>query len=255
MTHVRLNRRNGLSRLSGSWDFSRITSQITREASLSPALRSYVRVRWDEYLRKHPGAYDGRLLRLENIHLSNQTISIAVSETRFSHYIASRAPLFTDHFSETERADPLGMTAVIRTSDHQYLIGVRSEGADQNPGQLYFVGGFPEIGTSASPDNIDFAGELRREILEETGISSETITSCRLIGIAYDPEYCHPELFFLADCFVPADVLRGRMKTAKSGEYGHLRLVPRAALSESTPEPRSWSYRQALRFLEEIEPG
>jgi hypothetical protein len=127
--------------------------------------------------------------------LTSETLSIEVSQTRFSQYIATRAPSFTERFSEAERADPLGMTAVIRTRDHQYVIGVRSEAADQNPGHLYFIGGFPES-TSAPSTGFDLAGELRREIREETGIGSDSIRSSRLIGIAYDPEYCHPELFF-----------------------------------------------------------
>ena len=94
-----------------------------------------------DFQHKRPGAYDGTLAGLRKIS-GRHTLHLEIAPVSFSWYLATREPSITPGWS---RADPLGTTSLITTPDRHVLVSVRSLMADQNPGGLYFIGGFAEF--------------------------------------------------------------------------------------------------------------
>jgi len=117
-------------------------------------------------------------------------LTCLVKPTSYAEYVATRAPAFEITHPGVERANPLGITIVIVSSDDSVVVTYRSSGADQNPGMPYFIGGYlepPQDGTFA---NI-VGSNATREVIEELGAVTQNVL---VVGVAADPLYCHPEL-------------------------------------------------------------
>ncbi|RWD63936.1 MAG: NUDIX hydrolase [Mesorhizobium sp.] len=159
---------------------------------------------WDALVNRRPEMFDGRLLRLKSIDVGGQ-IEFRCEATNFSSYILSRNPSFTTRFPRSERANPIGLTLLVATADDQVLVTQRSLQAEQNPGGLYFVGGFAE--PLADDGAVDLFGEATRELVEEIALVEICRDQSLCIGLGYDPSFCHPELFFLVKTEIAADVV------------------------------------------------
>jgi hypothetical protein len=212
---------------------------------------SYIEKRWSAFCDSHPSAFNGKLLRLKSWENDNNTLRLHCETTYYSYYIGTRDPNFAENFSKEERADPLGLIIIPITKDKNVVMSKRSSAMEQNPGKLFFFGGYAEPST-LNTTSIDLKKESLREINEELGVASAVFFN--FIGLAYDPEYCHPEIFSVAILDVTRDELSTRWQEARDrNETESLFFLPLDHFCNRDSMPNednaSWSYRTALKLF------
>jgi 8-oxo-dGTP pyrophosphatase MutT (NUDIX family) len=167
-------------------------------ASSSPVARTeqttleFVDTFWTSYRVLYPVAFDGPMVGLLWIEsCTARKLRLRVKTTSFARYVATRSPSFASAHPKIERANPIGLTIMVVSADGQVAITKRSASLDQNPGKLYFIGGYIEPSSSGHLKGL-VCKNAAREISEELGLAGSGVA---VTGMAIDPEYCHPELF------------------------------------------------------------
>lgn len=207
---------------------------------------------WDNFQQNRPNAFDGKLVRLRSFIATGDAASVTVQGTSFSAYISSRHPSFLENFPDSERADPLGLTVLLLSADDHLIITQRSLTAEQNPGGLYFVGGYAE--PALQNGEIDLFAEACREVEEELGLANADPAKSRLIGLAYDPVYCHPELFFIVKSQATAEQILQAYNNADDRHEAHrvfsapFDVVLKDEIEEIASQPKTWSYIKGINF-------
>jgi hypothetical protein len=207
---------------------------------------------WAEFSRKRPSSFDGELLRLKSFRSGADTAVLTMERTSFSAYIATREPHFGTLFPGLERADPLGITVLVVSRDNQLILTQRSLMAEQNPGAVYFVGGYAE--PSQVDANLNVFFEAAREVQEEIAVDDLKQSKAWVIGLAYDPVYCHPELFILAESDYTGEEIISRSLSARDRDEanGIFATAVHSVFSEdhgALPSlPKTWSYLKGIQF-------
>jgi 8-oxo-dGTP pyrophosphatase MutT (NUDIX family) len=114
--------------------------------------------------------WNGRVLLLHRYAIEASIFRGAYFETDFASFLAWRDWDFPDE----AKANCFAM-GVLRSSDGAYLLG-RMAKHTANAGKTYFPAGTPD------PDDViggkvDLAGSVMRELAEETGLTSDDVTS------------------------------------------------------------------------------
>jgi 8-oxo-dGTP pyrophosphatase MutT (NUDIX family) len=208
---------------------------------------------WAAVCAKRPAAFDGSLLRMASYWVDGERLSIAASRTRFSAYVATRHPAFASEYPDADRADPLGLTAIVLTTDGNVIVTKRSLLADQNPGGLYLIGGYAEPGESDG--RVDLFNEIAREVEEEIAVRDVSRSEAIAIGLAYDPVFCHPELFLLMPSkSTAADILSGADAAPDRNEASELLFYSVDDLLDDNGPHKyaalTWSFIKARKFLQ-----
>ncbi|TBC66958.1 NUDIX hydrolase [Rhizobium ruizarguesonis] len=237
--------------------FSVFADQIECDLSGEFFLRQDIEERrksdWDVIRNKRPSVFDGALLRMVSHRLGDRRLHISASRTSFSAYVMTRPPDFLQKYGDVERANPLGLTAIVRTADDQIIVTVRSLTADQNPGALYLIGGYAEPAERDGP--IDLFDEAKREVEEEIAVTDIDRSRSLAIGLAYDPMYCHPEMFLLMPSkSAAASIIANAGNAPDRNEASELLACPtNQFLDDAGPlasTPKTWSFIKARQFLQ-----
>lgn len=228
-----------------------IHCRLAGEFALSEIVEAERKFGWDRFLARHPAAFDGRLLRMAAYGIENGRLTITANSTCFSAYVVTRHAGFAEEHPQAERADPLGLTVVLITADQQVILTKRSLTAEQNPGALYLVGGYAE---PAAGEETDLFEEAARELAEEIAVTDLDRSESFAIGLAYDPVFCHPELFLLTESrSSAAEILDGAHHAPDRNEAGELFASPLSDIlndDDFLPDaPRTWSFLKAQSFL------
>lgn len=133
------------------------------------------------------------------------------------------------------------------------MVTKRSLLADQNPGGLYLIGGYAEPGESDGP--VDIFNEIAREVEEEIAVGDVSRSEAVAIGLAYDPVFCHPELFLLMPSkSTAADILSGADAAPDRNEASELLVYSvDDVLDDIGPHKYAaltWSFIKARKFLQ-----
>lgn len=220
---------------------------------LSDPVEALRKAGWDRFLAKHPAAFDGQLLRMAEHRIEDNRLTITAQSTCFSAYVATRHAGFAEEHPQAERADPLGLTVVLVTADQQVIVTRRSLTAEQNPGALYLIGGYAE---PAKGEEIDLFDEAARELAEEVAVTDIARSSAFAIGLAYDPVYCHPELFLMASSrSTAAEILGGARHAPDRNEAAELFASPLSDILNNEDfmpgSAKTWSFLKAQAFLQQ----
>jgi 8-oxo-dGTP pyrophosphatase MutT (NUDIX family) len=113
---------------------------------------------------KTPSVWNGRVLLLGQWTLADRAMRGTYFETDFASFMAWRDWGFPDQ----SVANCFAMGA-IRTADGAYLLGVMGRHT-VNAGKIYFPAGTPDL-DDITGDAVDLAGNIAREVLEETGLT------------------------------------------------------------------------------------
>lgn len=177
----------------GPWEANKVNVFFENDyVENDETTNAYINDIWDAFCKKRAKCYDSELLRLNSWNSDNDMLKINTGITLYSQYIGTRDPIFTEKCLTGNRANPIGMTIIPITSDRKIIITKRSTKMEQNPNKLYFCGGYAE--PNLDKDNsINLVSEALREAREELGVNK--FQYFNFIGLAYDPVYCHPELF------------------------------------------------------------
>jgi 8-oxo-dGTP pyrophosphatase MutT (NUDIX family) len=230
----------------------RIECNVLKSFQLSAVVDQKRQATWDAFRAKHPTAFDGALLRMANHRVEAGRLIIDAHRTSYSAYVTTRHPEFADEHPGAERADPLGMTAIVLTKDSAVIVTKRSLSADQNPGALYLIGGYAE--PLEKGKTVDLFSEVAREVMEEIAVKDLNRSTSFAIGIAYDPVFCHPELFLLTvSQSTFSEILEGAHEAPDRNEAAELIALPLLDfIQEQGPfpaAPKTWSFTKARAFL------
>jgi 8-oxo-dGTP pyrophosphatase MutT (NUDIX family) len=229
-----------------------VSAVVSGDYAPPPALAKCIERNWCETLARRPDQYDGSLCRLVDVEVVDGRAVLNLERTSFSAYVGTRSPDALNGVTG-ERADPLGLTVLVQTRDARLLVTRRSTAAEQNPGGLYFVGGYME--PPPADGQVAFAEEVAREVGEEIGVVLEP-RELRILGIGYDDAFCHPEAFFLAITSLTAeDILAAARRARDASEADRiyfLSLNDLTAIPSEWIQHSTWSYRTGANLMRDI---
>ncbi len=204
--------------------------------------------KWQSHTLLHPDAFDGEMLGVVS-YREDCGLHLIVRITSYAEYIATRDPGFAASHPQLRRANPLGVTILLKTADQMVIASRRSLTAEQNPGLLYFIGGYahPRDVLDASSD---FSLQtIIRESAEELAVN---VSSALVLGIATDPQYCHPELFAVASVSESTHEVNKKWQSAVDrSEAAELVFLPlqELLLSACNFYDITWSFETGLHLL------
>jgi len=163
-----------------------IVSSVEGEWKANPEYDDLVNTIWKEkeYLAKEDGVkiWDGIYYRVANLDQIEESgeLSFELSTVPY-RYIATAQDLSNSFIANKfESLNHLSTAAMIRTSDGRYIFGKRSRN-----GVLDVIGGGAQQDEMVIKEGIDLERNLRKEMLEETGIQDSQIELIQPIGIVH----------------------------------------------------------------------
>jgi 8-oxo-dGTP pyrophosphatase MutT (NUDIX family) len=163
-----------------------------------------------QILRERSGVWNGRILLLNRYAICDGALRGACFETDFASLCAWRDWEFPDRSVYNIYA-----AAALRGANGGFLVGQMAPGT-ANAGMLYFPCGTPEPHDVAAGGGLDLAGNLARELLEETGLA---IGACRCeSGWTLVRDGCYLGVLKLVTAPQPAEELRARILHYIGGE-------------------------------------
>jgi 8-oxo-dGTP pyrophosphatase MutT (NUDIX family) len=123
-----------------------------------------------ELRRKHAGLWNGRVLLLKSCEIETRVLRGTCFETDYASFCAWRALARDEHGVLNIFA-----SAAILTADGAYLAGEMAPDTAA-AGKIYFPSGTPEPDDLDGSGLLDLEGNVRRELLEETGLNAGELT-------------------------------------------------------------------------------
>jgi hypothetical protein len=143
--------------------------------------------------------YNGPMARLDSWRIENGHLHLQFTPTTYKHFLGTNLchPKLADQFGPDILANPLGISALVETSDSYLLMGRRGKNVAFHAHQIHPLGG--------TIDNVtaDPFTEIRRELFEEAALRDDDLLDLRCVGLAGDPAIRQPELMFHAKSNLP----------------------------------------------------
>ena len=136
--------------------------------------------------------FNGHLLGLRQVRSEGGELLLSLHSTDFKTFSFTNYP----GTRLVRRADALGNSVVLVTSDDKLIIGKRSDKVFRDKGKYHCIGGHLEA--VAEGEEVDTFKSIKREILEELNIGEEAIVSLSCLGILQDSSTMQPEQIFCA---------------------------------------------------------
>jgi len=133
--------------------------------------------------RKRLGVWNGRVLLLNRYVIDNGVLRGACFETDYASFCAWRDWTFPDASVFNFFA-----AAALQSADGAWLVGEMASDT-ANAGLLYFPCGTPELADVDENGRFDLARNLRRELLEETGIDPAELVAAPAWSFLRDRGY------------------------------------------------------------------
>jgi 8-oxo-dGTP pyrophosphatase MutT (NUDIX family) len=129
---------------------------------------------FSELKRVRTGVWNGRVLLFKNCEIAARVLRGTCFETDYASFCAWRALAG----SEDNEAGVVNVfaDAAILTADGAYLAGEMASDTAA-AGKIYFPSGTPEPDDLDAAGLLDFEGNVRRELLEETGVAAEELAA------------------------------------------------------------------------------
>ncbi|MGH7179039.1 MAG: hypothetical protein ACREJC_16800 [Tepidisphaeraceae bacterium] len=153
-----------------------VESQIDREwrmATANPSVR----------------LFDGPMCRMESWRRDGESLVLELSRTSYRVFLGTN--LRHAELDARLRANPIGVSPALLTSDGFLMLGMRNASVAYYPSRLH-----PFAGTPVPRDDMDLFDEVLRELREELSFTSADIVEMRQIGIVEDPSLRQQELIF-----------------------------------------------------------
>jgi 8-oxo-dGTP pyrophosphatase MutT (NUDIX family) len=160
--------------------------------------------------RERPGVWNGRVLLLNRFEISERVLRGTCFETDYASFCAWR-----DRKSADTGVFNIFAAAAVLSADGAFLVGEMAPDTAA-AGQLYFPCGTPEPDDLDSAGRLDLAGNLRRELLEETGLDTADLVPQPGFSFVRDGGYIG--LLKTLTARQSAEELRGRIMRHIEGE-------------------------------------
>jgi hypothetical protein len=137
--------------------------------------------------------FDGPMCRLENFTASPDRLELTLSRTSYRPFLGTNMNNvhFADDYGADVMANPVGLSALLETSDGYLLLGRRNASVAYYPSRIH-----PFAGALEPEEELDVFSDVERELREELSLTSNDINSIRCIGMAEDNLLRQPELIF-----------------------------------------------------------
>jgi 8-oxo-dGTP pyrophosphatase MutT (NUDIX family) len=130
------------------------------------ARRGEIDAYFAERRARTPQLWNGRVLLAKDCRIDRCTLTGACFETDFASFLAWRDWGFPD--PAVTNCFAMG---ALKSSDGAFILGVMGKHT-ANPGRIYFPAGTPDP-TDAAGGRVDLAGNIVREVAEETGLGPD----------------------------------------------------------------------------------
>jgi hypothetical protein len=189
---------------------------------------------------RRSGVWNGRVLLLNRYAIAERALRGACFETDYSSFITWRDREFADLSVYNFFA-----AAVLRAADGGYLLGEMAS-YTAGAGRSYFPCGTPEPADVGADGMVDLGDNLRRELLEETGIAIAELDAEP--GWTVVRDRCFLGLMKRLTAHQGADELRARIMHHIAGdkhpELADIRIVRGPADIDSSMPPSVAAYLQ-----------
>ena len=174
--------------------------------------------------------HNGQLVRMLAVTAAAGSLRFTFGETCYRDFLGTNllgADLVNAEGPDSF-ADPLGISAVIVTTDGYIALGRRSHRVAFHRGYLHLFGGMLE------PDDLAGASENQgralsasviREVCEELGLTKSEVTDAPVIGIVRDRAIHQPELIFDAAITLTRDDLTRRFAETADTEHSDIEFA------------------------------
>ena len=183
--------------------------------------------------RERSGVWNGRVLLLHRYAIEQGTLRGACFETDYASFSAWRGWKFPDPSVYNVFA-----AAALRSADGAFLVGEMAS-TTANAGLITFPCGTPEPADVDASGRLDLAGNLGRELLEETGIGIGEVDAEP--GWTMVRDRCYLALLKLVAAREDADVVRARIRRhlarEQRPEFVDIRVLRSAADLQATMPP------------------
>jgi hypothetical protein len=135
--------------------------------------------------------FDGPMLRLERCEASRDALRLWLSPTSYKPFLGTN--LENPDVAEKARANPIGLSAALVTSDGWLMLGRRNTSVAYYPNRIHpFAGSLEPAEMSNAFDGV------MRELEEELRFTPGDVAELRCIGLIEDARIRQPELIFSA---------------------------------------------------------
>ncbi len=192
--------------VAGEFTRDRLTvERSTAERNTTPRIEASIERTWQAELSiaqaRGRRLFNGELGRLDAHVVNGQSLRLLIGRTFYRDFMGTNAS--TDE--EIRRAgpmflaNPLGVSALVLTSDGRLLLGRRSREVTLHAGYLHTFGGMLEAADRRAEGDgapYDVFGSAVRELCEELPVAPEDIERIKVIGLVRDVHLLQPELLF-----------------------------------------------------------
>ena len=209
------------------FDRSQIEQRTAKSVSpMPPALAEYTATYWDiergKAATQGRTLYNGQLVKLVQSDVRGSVLYLDLEKTCFRDFAATNlnASREKPSIAAEHRADALGVSGAVLTSDGFLAWGRRSERVYYHQGYLQAAGGMLEQDDRLDHGRYDLFGCMARELSEELGMGQEDLAAMTIIGLVRDKSILQPELLFDVEVNLSRKDLTARFTPARSdGEH------------------------------------
>lgn len=200
----------------GDWGPGQVRAEwVPGTRIIVPAVEAAIDDAWQNALRR-PGIrlFDGPMCRLESWEPRGPHLLLRFSPTSYKPFMGTNLtnPALADTYGPDVLANPLGVSAILETSDGWLMLGRRNAAVAYYPGRLH-----PFAGCLEPNEPLDVFDEVRRELREELSFRPSDVADVRMVGLVEDASLRQPEAIFLV-----RSTLRRSEIDAKLGADEHL---------------------------------
>lgn len=209
------------------FDRSQVEQRTTKSVSpMPPAQAEYTATYWDTERGKAATQgrtlYNGQLVKLVRSDVRGSMLCLDLEKTCFRDFAATNLNSSREKpsISPQHRADALGVSGTVLTSDGYLAWGRRSQRVYYHQGYLQAAGGMLEQDDRLDHGRYDLFGCMARELSEELGIGQEDLATMTIIGLVRDKSILQPELLFDVEVNLSRKDLASRFAPTRSdGEH------------------------------------
>ncbi|MHC5111632.1 MAG: NUDIX hydrolase [Planctomycetota bacterium] len=217
----------------GRFDRSEVAISTTSSArKRHPVLEAGITRIWDAEVAdaqvRGVRLYNGELARLAGIRSNQARLQLELGRTCYRDFMGTNLHQLGETLSYGEEylANPLGISAVVLTSDGFLALGRRSMTVASHAGVLHAFGGMVETSDLGADGNFDVFGAMRRELQEELALNDAEILELAVVGLVRDRSMWQPELVFDASIQLTREALARRFHPDLSdGEHSEIVFV------------------------------
>lgn len=229
-----------------------------------------INANWNKRVRENPKIFNGTKFRLSSVSLSGNALSLDLGLTCYKDFLGTNwsensKSLANDGVrdfqdSQAYMSDPLGVGAIVLTTDNKVMFLKRSKHCAEAPELWDVPGGHPEpqeiigkipleeIKMSKLNDQRvvrELYDSILREVVDEVNVPISSLSQPNFIGVAQNISAGkRPSSEFIISCSLSSTEVRdlyNKGSQEEAEESTHIQFVDRETVLDLTPDTDMWS--------------